>query len=41
MTHVEIMQKEPSSTPDFEEFESYTAGVILPTIFSVTMTEAR
>lgn len=32
MRHMEILQKEPSSAPDFGKFESYTAGVIFPTM---------
>lgn len=35
-------QKEPVSSPDFEEFESYIPGPIFPTMFSlVIMIEAR
>ena len=42
MEHVEILQKEPCSAPDFGEFEIYTAGVIFCTMFSLPVTtEAR
>lgn len=39
---MEILQKGPVSAPDFAGFESYTAGLIFPTIFSLLITiEAR
>lgn len=42
MRCMEILQKEPASTPDFGEFESYTAWLIFPTMFAVSiMIEAR
>lgn len=42
MRCMEILQEEPVGSPDFEEFESCIAGLIFPTMLSLsTMIEAR